>query len=63
MPTRKPLNKKLNFGKKYPDKTAKEIIDLGDYKYIYYLYDERLMFFTAQTYEYIDNYKLKNKIV
>jgi len=59
--TRKGLNKKLNFGTKYPDKTAKQIIDSGDYKYIEFLFDNRICFFTPETYEYIQNYKLKNK--
>lgn len=62
MSSRKGLEKKLNFGKKYPNKTAKEIVDLGDYKYIEFLYDNRICIFTAQTYKYIEDYKLKNKI-
>ena len=58
---RKGLNKKLNFGKKYPDKTAKQIIDSGDFEYIEFLYNERICFFTAEAYKYLENYKLKNK--
>ena len=61
MASKKGLNKKLNFGNKYPTKTAKEIIDAGDHEYIEFLFDRRICFFTAETYKYIENYKLKNK--
>tara|TARA_R110002167_G_scaffold24774_4_gene86660 strand:+ start:2146 stop:2334 length:189 start_codon:yes stop_codon:yes gene_type:complete len=59
--TRKGINKKLNFGKEYPDKTAKQIIDSGDYKYIEFLFDNNICIFSVETYKYIENYKLKNK--
>ena len=58
---RKGLEKKLNFGTKYPDKTAKQIIDGGDYKYIEFLFDENICIFSVETYKYIEDYKLKNK--
>lgn len=58
--TRKGLDKKLNFGK-HSKKTAREIIDAGNYEYIEFLFDKRICFFTPETYKYIENYKLKIK--
>ena len=60
MPSKKGLDKKINFGK-YSDKTPREIIDAGNFKYIEFLDEKRICFFTPETYKYIEEYKLKNK--
>lgn len=55
MPSRKQLNKPLNIGEKYPNKTVKEIIDLGDSDYINKLDEERICFFSPEVWKYIEN--------
>jgi len=53
MPTKKGLDKKMNIGK-FKELTPKQIIDSGNIKYIDYLDKNRMCFFTAEVWRYIE---------